>query len=97
MMYKKRSRQSGWFSLQEKKKGKRGKKLLVVSSTTCLEDAEEAERGSSQRCDVTRQKATNTCSCVGNTSQICERRFHLVGGQSGPGTRVLWSLRLWRH
>lgn len=51
VLYKKRLRQAGWCSL---KKRKQMGKVLLVSSTTYLEDAEKAELGSSQRCDVTR-------------------------------------------
>lgn len=53
-------RQPGWFSL---KKRKQMGKVLLVSSTTYLEDAERAELGFSQRCDVIWQEAMNTCSC----------------------------------
>lgn len=50
-------------------------KTLLVSSTTYLEDAEEAEIGSSQRCNVIGQETENTCSCMGNSSQIAKKKF----------------------
>lgn len=50
-------------------------KVLSVSSTTYLEEAEKAELGFSQRCDVIGQEATNTWSCVRNTSWIAEKKF----------------------
>lgn len=41
-------------------------KILLVSSTTYLEDTEKAELGSSWRCDVIGQEAMSTCSCMRN-------------------------------
>lgn len=72
MMCKKGPRKPGWFSL---KKRKQMGKVLLVSSTTYLEDAEKGELGSSQRCDIIGQEATNTCSYKGNSSQIAEKKF----------------------
>lgn len=46
LRYKKRPRQRGWFSL---KRRKQMGKILLESSRTYLQDAEEAELGSSQR------------------------------------------------
>lgn len=40
-----------------------------------MEDAEKAELGSSQRCDVIGQEATNTRSYMGNSSYIAEKKF----------------------
>lgn len=88
MMYKKRPEQPGWFSL--KKQHQMGKSDWCLL-TTCLEDAEKVELGSSQRCDVIGQEAVNTHSCMGNSSQLI-KSFHLMGGQSGTGTRVMETL-----